>query len=189
MARDATRAGKGDSLTIRLDAKTRFILEYLSRLRGQTITTIVERSLVAAAEASKIEDPTEFGGELGWDDFWDVSEGVRALRLSRHRAFFPTYDEDRRLAFVKQHWPFFAFDRDLKTFNNEYVDLFWPDIDALVQLQEDQRSRNANAAAERMMKMLEQGNYQKPNWPPPPPPAPKDLGRRGARDLDDEIPF
>lgn len=186
MARDTTRAGKGDSLTIRLDAKTRFILEYLSRLRGQTITTIVERSLMAAAEAAKIEDPAGYGQVLSWDDFWDVSEGVRALRMAQHRELFPQYEEERKLAFVRRHWPFFAFDPHLKTFNNLYVDLFWPQIDNLVQLQEDQRDKNSNAAAEVMMDVLKKAKYELPTWPPKKvdPPAPK-----RQRDLDEEIPF
>ncbi|MFW8587479.1 hypothetical protein ACOJBM_29200 [Rhizobium beringeri] len=87
MAKDAAKSGKTETLTIRLDPKTRFILEYMSRLKGQTITTVVERAIVAAAAQETVVD-REYGGQLSWDSFWDVSEGVRALNLASRSEFF-----------------------------------------------------------------------------------------------------
>src|SRR5690554_1708912 len=107
MAR-AQKAKKSESLTIRLDPKTRFILEYLSRLKGQSITTVVERAITSAADREPIQLPNPFDedipAEFGWQHFWHVSEGIRALRIAETRQFYPEYEEEKRLAFCKEHW-------------------------------------------------------------------------------------
>ena len=187
MAREP-RAGKSETLTIRLDPKTRFILEYLSRLKGQTITTVVERALVAAASQEMVEDPKYPDQPDSWQRFWDVSDGCRALRMAERPAFFPTYEEDRRLAFAKEHWPFFWSTRDRTSFLNHYVDVLWPRIDMYVQLHEDQKANDYFAAGKAMQEALRNAKLKAPEWPIPQKNVEK-VESYAKRDLDDEIPF
>lgn len=187
MAREP-KARKSETLTIRLDPKTRFILEYLSRLKGQSITTVVERALVAAASQQMVFDPKHPDEPDSWQRFWDVSDGCRALRMSERTDFFPTYEEDRRLAFAREHWPFFWSEASRSKFLNHYVDVLWPRIDEFVQLHEDQKSSDYFAAGKAMQSALRNAKLKAPDWPIPDKPATKQGGGYG-RDLDDEIPF
>lgn len=50
------KAGKSESLTIRLDPKMRFALEFVARLNGQTITKVIERAVTDAADRTKVDN-------------------------------------------------------------------------------------------------------------------------------------
>ena len=189
MARDTAKTGKSETLTIRLDPKTRFILEYVSRLKGQTITTVVERAIVNSASDETVID-REFGGQLNWQDFWDVSEGVRFLKIASRSEFFPTYEDERRLAFCREHWPFFWSSGARKTFLNYYVDILWPRIDEFVSMHEDQKATDYFAAGKAMQQAIGNAKLKVPEWPiknKPEPPAAKE--KPISRDMDDDIPF
>lgn len=172
MARE-TRKRKSETLTIRLDPKTRFILEFLSRLKGQSITTVVERAIVKAADDETLVDHDD-NIYLGWKDLWDVSEGVRALKIAARPELFPTYEEEKRLAFCREHWPFFWVTSSLKEFQTQYVDVLWPRIDEYIQIHEEQKTTNFYAAGTAMKEALQIAKLDPPNWPP---------------SIDDEIPF
>lgn len=182
MAKEATRGGKTETLTIRLDPKTRFILEYLSRLKGQNITTVVERAIVAAASQEMVNDPKWPDQPDGWQRFWDVSDGCRALRMAERAEFFPTYEEERRLAFAKAHWPFFFTSENATQFINYYIDVLWPRIDEYIQIHDDQKQTDYFAAGKAMQAALRAAKLAAPEWPI----AQK---QKPSRDLDNEIPF
>ncbi|PSJ64484.1 hypothetical protein [Kumtagia ephedrae] len=165
MAKETVRGSKTETLTIRLDPKTRFVLEYLSRLKGQTITTVVERAIVAAASQEVVQDPRYPNQPDGWQQFWDVSDGVRALRMAERPEFFPTYEEDRRLAFAREHWPFFYQTPEKMRFINHYIDVLWPQIDYFVQMHEDQRTSDYYAAGKAMQQALRAAKLGPPEWP------------------------
>ncbi|WP_028054294.1 hypothetical protein [Sinorhizobium medicae] len=190
MAREP-KAGKSETLTIRLDPKTRFILEYLSRLKGQTITTVVERAIVAAASQEYVPDPKHPDPD-GWQYFWDVSDGVRALRMAERSEFFPTYEEEKRLQFCREHWPFFWSSKERNSFLNYYVDVLWPNIDTFVQIHEDQKANDYFAAGKAMRTALTNAKLRAPDWPIKDQKEDKSKIRSGgefSRDLDDDIPF
>lgn len=197
MAKEPTRGGKTESLTIRLDPKTRFILEYMSRLKGQNITTVVERAIVSAATDEKIQAGDEYSRDTGWQDLWDVSEGVRALAVSRIAAFFPTYEEERRLAFVKDHWPFFYTRENQRVPLNHFIDILWPRIDEFVQMHDDSKAAGSDwfATGKTIQEVLRKANFAPPDWPPkreikpePIKPESKQTGNF-SREQDDDIPF
>ncbi|WP_311272133.1 MULTISPECIES: hypothetical protein [unclassified Rhizobium] len=192
MARDTTKSGKSESLTIRLDPKIRFILEYVSKMKGQTITTVVERAIVNSASDETVIDQ-EFGGTLNWHDFWDVSEGVRFLKIASRSEFFPSYEDDKRVAFCKEHWPFFWATKQKKSFLNHYVDVLWPRIDEFQTLHDDNRGTDYFAAGKAMQAALKQANLKAPEWPikdsVPTPAPPPSIKSNFTSDLDDDIPF
>ncbi len=162
----AKRPSKSETLTIRLDPKTRFMLEFVSRLRGQTITTVVERAISSAADEAKIR---RAGEDVNWRAYWHVNEGVRALRMARAAALHPTYDEERRLRFAEHFWPFFYQDHDLLTFNFPYLEVLWPVIDEIIDTHENSKATNYLAAVEEMQTRLKLAKLTPPDWPPPPP--------------------
>ncbi|WP_336741358.1 hypothetical protein [Aureimonas altamirensis] len=186
MARSSVKASKSETLTIRLDPKTRFVLEYLSRLKGQTITTVVERAIVQAATAEKIEHADDPRDEQNWQDFWDVSEGARAIKIARRSEFFPTFEEEKRVAFCEEHWPFFFINSNKRIFRYPYLDILWPRIDDFITLHDMAKTSSGAsywAAGEAMQEALGQAGIKPPAWP-------QGTSAKNAKpDLDDEIPF
>ncbi|TCL70564.1 hypothetical protein [Rhizobium sp. BK251] len=180
MAREPNK--KTETLSIRLDPKTRFILEYLSRLKGQTITTVVERAIVSAASQSPI--PREYEDPITWHDLWDVSEGVRALNIAAVPETYPTYDEERRLVFAREHWPFFYSDENYKYPLNYYVDTLWPRVDEFIRIHDESRQSNYFAAGEAMQQALSAARIEPPAWP-----QPKRVVEKTKPLSDDDIPF
>lgn len=197
MAKETSKTGKSETLTIRLDPKTRFILEYVSKLKGQTITTVVERAIVHSASGETVID-RETGSGLTWQNFWDVSEGVRYLQMASRSEFYPTYEDDRRYAFCKEHWPFFWATIRRVTFLNYYVDVLWPRIDEFIAIHDERKQEDYFAAGKAMQEALRVAKLKAPVWPIPDKPSPattapdnKPAPKGGAfsRDLDDDIPF
>ena len=194
MADDQKRSSKADAksltLTIRLDLKTRFMLEFMSRLRGQNITTVVERAVATVASQETIERPGHLDPDITWQQLWSVSDGVRALKVADVPELFPTYEEERRLAFAKEHWPFFYTNRNARVIQQFYVDVLWPRIDDYIQLHEAKRHENYFGAGEAMKAALSAAKLQPPEWPiKPEPPAPTAPTSKSRLTPDDEIPF
>ena len=164
----AKRPARTEALTIRLDPKTRFMLEFVARLRGQTITTVVERAIAAAADAAavkKIDRRTGNEYEDTWRDYWDVIDGVRALKLATESTLHPTYDEERRLAFAKKHWPFFYTSSSCEHLRSGYIEILWPRIDEFIQIGEEQKASDFFAAGKAMKQAISDAGVVAPDWP------------------------
>jgi len=186
----ARKPGKSETLTIRLDPKTRFMLEFVARLRGQTITVVVERAIAAAADGAEVPQYNAFGGSedpATWRDYWDVSEGVRAMKMAADPELHPTYDEERRLAFAKKHAVFFfALPSKMQGYRVGYIDTLWPQIDRLVEIDEANRATDYFAAGREMVSILEAANLKPPIWPPEPE---KPAAPAASSGMDDDVPF
>lgn len=182
MAGVAKKTAKSESLTIRLDPKTRFMLEFVSRLRGQTITTVVERAITEAANRATIEHPDNYSEPITWRDFWSVNEGERALKIADEPMLHPTYDEERKLAFTRKFWPFFYHDRKGMIFRDDFLDVLWPHMDYLIESHDEMKHGNINAGPEIMASLLEDAKISPPRWPPAP-------EREISQSLTDDIPF
>lgn len=175
----AKKPTKTETLTIRMDPKTRFMLEFVSRLKGQTITTVVERAISAAADSAFTGN---YNNGITWRNFWSVNEGERALMLAGESDLHPTWEEERRLDFTKRFWPFFYKDRNGKQFQTPNLEVLWPRIDEIIEHHENHITTNANASPEYMSKMLEEAQLPIPQWPPMP-------QKTGFDDFDADIPF
>lgn len=186
MAQAPKKPGKSESLAIRLDPKTRFILDFVSRAKGQTITTVVERAIYEAAAQVQVSDSENF---YTWQDVWNETEGARALKAATIKDLFPTYEEERRLNFARRHWPFFYTNDRLHTVQTLYVEVLWPRIDEFMQIGDDNLQTNVWAAGEAMQAALSGAQLKPPEWPAQPKPKPKSDFGQASRELDDEIPF
>ena len=202
MASEPKRQSKTEVLSMRMDPKTRFLVDFIAKARGQSITTVVERAILEAADNVKVGQ-----SDKSWRSFWHLSEGVRSLLLANEQSLYPNYEDEYRLDFARQHWPFFYFDKDLKLLKPHMINVLWPRIDEFIEVWEATRAANYFLAGEVMGEALKKAGLNAPEWPPkvpkpkvaappppPPPPPPPSSGgspswEPAGGDLDDEIPF
>jgi hypothetical protein len=158
------RGTRTETLSLRLDPKTKFILEFVSRVNGQTLTTVVDRAIRKSCDEVKIE--SRFGdNSYKWSDFWDPDDGVRTLRLLACGGYPTTFDEDELLNFTKMHWDFFYADREDDRPHRSYVQILWPKIDKYIQLWREQRDSDYWAAGKAMYADLLAAKVVPPTWP------------------------
>jgi hypothetical protein len=186
------RRAKTETLSLRLDPKIRFTLEFLARVRGQSITSVVEHAIRETATSNGIGPRYDDRGnetlQKTWSDFWDPSEGIRALNLLANDNYPTTFDEDRLRQFTLSHWQFFYTNQEGLTPRRAYVDILWPRIQEYLHIWEETKAENYWAAGEAMMGAIRAARVAPPtNWPPVPNAKPK---RPSVVDeLDDDIPF
>lgn len=182
------KRAKTETLSLRLDPKTKFMLDFVSRVQGQSITTVVERAVKDAAK--KIDISAEFESTKTWIDFWNPSEGIRTLNLIRDPEYPTNYEEDEILAFANAHWEFFFTDLKNKTPREGYVDVLWPKMAEYQAIWAERKQSNYWAAGEAMKADLKKAGLSAPEWPRPSKNSPpKNTGPKESFDLDDEIPF
>lgn len=162
----AKRPARTEALTIRLDPKTRFMLEFVVRLRGQTITTVVERAIAQAADEATVETAWDEVSAT-WRDYWNVSEGIRALKMAANPKIHSTYEEERRFAFAKEHWCFFWMDSYMNEYNGFFIDILWPRIDEFIELHDANKRSDYFKAGRAMRDALEKAKIEPPTWPQP----------------------
>ena len=180
------RGGRTETLSLRLDPKTRFMLEFLSRLRGQSITTVVERAIKESADGEKLYE--DHNSIYNWTKFWHPHEGIRELRTLADHNVYRDFEEDRLLDFVKKHWQFFANSADLSVLADEFVFVLWNDIGGLIEHWRKTRATDRWATGKLMLEKLKSAGFRGPTWPPQAKPtAPKKEGV--AHELDDDVPF
>jgi len=188
MASGTIKRAKTETLSLRLDPKTKFILEFVARIKGQSITTVVDRSVKDAAKGVVVEG-AGFSPDRAWDDFWDVSEGMRTLNLIKSSTVPTSYEEDEIVRFTRDHWPFFYTSESMDVFKRHYVDLLWPKIETYLALWRDERHSNYWAAGESMRRDLSRAKILSPEWPIPRRSKLTETKETFAADLDDDIPF
>jgi hypothetical protein len=163
---------KNQNLTIRLDEKTRFALDFLVRLEGQNASKLVERIILEKT------DQTYFGRynthlerkEYNWRDIWHVSEGVRHLMFVTNPGvqseIHLTFEEEEMAEFVAFHWPFFCTGEHLVRFVTPFVDILWPHMDALVSEWREFKSTEPWRTGNSMTEILKSADVRPPAWPP-----------------------
>lgn len=185
----AKKTTKSETLTIRLDPKVRFQLQFMARLKGQSLTTVVERAIAEAANRTGFQN--EYQQENTWRDFWDVNEGVRELRIAGEPELMPTYEEEERLKFALTHWQFFYTAPSCGDPREAYISVLWPRIDEFIELHKETLSTDFFAAGKAMQKVLNEANLKEPSWPVNSSPTQRGFGKSGGfDDMDDsDIPF
>jgi len=151
---------KTETLSLRLDPKTKFMLEFVARINGQTLTTIVERSIRSSLGA------VHTGGNIprDWTHFWDPQEGIRTLKLLQCNEYPTTPDEDDLKKFVTIHWPFFYASRTFEEPHRVYVEILWPKIAQYRRIWGERRNRDFWAAGDAMAAALSAAKVQPPGF-------------------------
>jgi hypothetical protein len=161
------RGTKTQTLSLRLDPKTKFTLEFVARIRGQTLTTIVERAIRESCDRVTIEDRNWDGSDekFTWQSFWDPEEGVRTLKLLACEHYPSTYDEDELREFTKAHWEFFYTSDTAEVPRRAFVEILWPKIDEYRRIWHEQRDSNYWVAGTAMATGLSAAKVVPPTWP------------------------
>jgi len=188
------KRAKSESLSLRLDPKTKFILEFVARINGQSITTVVERAIKRASQDIGTSPKWDKNGnELeckNWMTYWDPSDGVRTLRLISDPDYPTSYDEDELREFTATHWQFFYTNAQLTVPRRAYVDILWPRINDYLTIWRDEKSTDYWAAGKTMARDLSAARITPPEWPPQrKSETNKVSGKTPINDLDDDIPF
>src|SRR5262245_10240903 len=123
---------KVDAISLRIEPRTRFLLDLVSRVTGQKNTTVIERAIESAA------DKIDLGGFV-WRDLWDADEGVRQLRVLLCGMFSLDPEEEELAQFIRQHWSFFSsvpFDRPaaIEGLSADRIHVLWPYLHDLLKL-------------------------------------------------------
>ena len=184
------RGTKTESLSLRLDPKTKFILEFVARIKGQTLTTVIERAVRKSCDEVTIGEG--FGSDrLNWNYFWDPDEGVRTLNLLACTDYPSTYDEDEIRRFTRAHWEFFFTHAKAGEPRRAYVETLWPKIEEYQRIWRDQRDSDYWAAGTAMAADLAAARLKVPTWPRSSTDslAARPTPTRAKKSLDDEIPF
>jgi hypothetical protein len=175
------RGGKTQTLSLRLDPKTKFMLEFMARIKGQSITSVVERAIRDSADQTGIGPKFNEQGDaivlLNWSNFWDPSEGICTLNLLCSDYYPTKFEEDELRLFTLVHWPFFYTDSRGHTPKRHYIEILWPSMSVYLSIWRETKSKNHWAAGEKMKQDISAARVAPPDWPEPPP------------DSDDEIPF
>lgn len=184
------RRSKTESLSLRLDPKTKFILEFVARINGQSITTVVERAIKAWADDVRIPEFDSHGNQVdsvNWKSFWDPNEGVRTLKLLASESYPTNYEEDELREFTLIHWEFFYTDPGGRSPRRTFLEILWPDIQRYLDIWRKQTRGNFWAAGEAMKASLSAANVASPHWPRKITKAAS--ASKPPGELDDEIPF
>jgi 8-oxo-dGTP pyrophosphatase MutT (NUDIX family) len=193
LASEISSRAKTQTLSLRLDPKTRFILEFMSRVRGQSITTIVERAIKEAAEKTGIGPTNDrHGNETSqqcWSDFWDPEEGVRSLNLIANTDYPTTFDDDEIRRFTIDHWEFFYVSVAASTPRRQFVSVLWPKLQSYMTVWRNTKSEDYWAAGRAMGEDLTKAKLGTPVWPRLPKAPESNKATSFGRDLNDEVPF
>lgn len=195
MAKDTKRLQKTEVLSMRLDPRVRFIIDLLARIRGQSISTVVERAIQEIADSTTIGQDQN-GYPKKWRDYWDLNEGIRFLKVASDHETYPSFDDEAKAAFARTHWPFFYTNKELTEFKDWAIDIVWPRIDEFLEIWSRTKATDYFAAGKAMQKAISEAGVKPPEWPPQAPsakpPAAKSSGGRAsgiAAGLDEDIPF
>lgn len=188
MIKETKRGMKSEVLSMRMDPRTRFLVDFVARVRGQSITTVVERAIQEAADNISLPGDSD----AKWDRFWHVSEGIRSLKVISEKRLFPNFEEECIVSFSKIHWPFFYRDAKRDSYAEWLIDIVWPRINEFVEIWEKTKSVDYWAAGKAMQQAIGNAGIKAPDWPPKPPE--KHTGNlmpkgQPAEIIDDDIPF
>jgi len=192
LAREKARRSKSQTLSLRLNPKTRFVLEFLAKIHRRSITMIVEDAIKQAGSKGTVSHSFE-SEDKTWFDFWDFSEGVREMRMLADPDVPSDFEDDERRAFIAWHIEFFSQTYEMSNPDRINIEIIWPKIDQFIEHWNDTKRTNPWAAGEQMVMALDGANIPAPVWPrrekEPPKPLKPSVPKNDADDFDDEIPF
>jgi hypothetical protein len=182
---EGRKATKTENLSIRLDPKTKFILDFVVRMKGVRTTDLVARAIKDLADSTRIRGNDY---ERSWLDYWHPEEGVRTLNLILDSDIPTTFDEDELADFVRQHWEFFFGSSDYTHPIPAFVQVLWPNIQEYLDHWRENKSKSRWATGDLMLSAIKAADMRGPTWPrqtsKPTPPR-----KSATADLEDEIPF
>ncbi|EJP76835.1 hypothetical protein [Stenotrophomonas maltophilia] len=130
---------KTEVLSIRIDPRTRYGLELLSRLQRRSATGVVEWAVQEAFAKEDFEsyDHGSFSVADVMDDLWHINEIERLVALALRKPQLLTFEESRKWAVLKGTKALWKVDPstrhvDFRAFNWDLVLPLWERIEPLV---------------------------------------------------------
>ncbi|WP_419403783.1 hypothetical protein [Stenotrophomonas rhizophila] len=130
---------KTEVLSIRIDPRTRYGLELLSRLQRRSATGVVEWVVQEAFAKEEFEsyDNGSFSVAEVMDELWHINEIERLVALALRKPQLLTFEESRKWAVIKGTRAFWKADPavrhiDFRAFNWDLVLPLWERIEPLI---------------------------------------------------------
>lgn len=154
------KSPKTHAVTVRFDDKTKFMLDFITRVSGASVTTTIERALKDAASEVLISHKIDVMPS-SWFDYWHVVEGVRELNVildKDYRKKYSTFEEEEKVNFVLENRLFFfKLDSPLEL-DPQKVDVLWVALDIIIERwNETKRDRPDHMKKLMTKKLLEAG--------------------------------
>lgn len=187
--KDTKRGNRTESLSLRIDSKTKFILEFMVRVTGYRITDLIERAIKDYADKTTVGDDGQFGSSTkNWLTYWHPEEGVRTINLIFDKDIRTSFEEDEIADFIEQHSEFFfsGTGQQRKPLS-AFVQVLWPKLPEYLEHWRENKSHDRWGTGGQMLQAIKSAGMRGPDWPrgaksSTPPKSP-------TSDLDDEIPF
>ncbi len=141
---------------------TVFASDVAGDIRGQSMSTFIERAVIAEA------DKVQHNGKT-WRDFWDDSEAVRELKRFAEPGFLLNGARSRTREFIMAHAVFF-YDRTKHGLevNRQRAEVLWPLLEHWVDLYEQSKTVSPWATGDKMATELKKTKppIKPPEWGP-----------------------
>lgn len=183
--KDQKRGTRTESLSLRIDLKTKFVLEFMVRVKGFRITDLIEQAIKEYAEKTTVG----YGQDSkSWLYYWHPEEGIRTIKMIFDSDIPTDYGEDEIKDMIQQHEVFFfqGLPGNPSPFVT-FIQVLWPKINDYVEHWRDHKATDRWATGALMLQAIQAAGMKGPQWPPVPRgPSPK---AKPSQELDDEIPF
>lgn len=165
-AKEKKAATKGEHLSQRVSAQSKFAVEFWSAIEGQSETAFLQAAIDRHAEMLSKERGR------AWRGLFHPHRGVREIRLYLLSSFPLDDEQSRRREFVMTHRAFFLVERDGKLeANAAFIETLWDPKKRLDEFMELWPG-NYWQPGKVMGKRLKARGFDAPVWPPPKDAAP-----------------
>jgi hypothetical protein len=187
---ETKRGARTESLSLRIDPKTKFILEFMVKVTGYRVTDLIERAIRDYADKTTVGG--DFNNEKNWLNFWHPEDGVRTINMIFDKDIRTNFEEDEIGDFIEQHDGFFfSGTGQARKPVTPFVQVLWPKIYEFIEHWREHKASDRWATGSLMLQAIKAAGMRGPDWPlgakSPTPIEPKASKKRG--DMDDEIPF
>lgn len=158
------RASSSVNVSLRLDPKTKYLIDLLAREQKRTLTGVVEWALERAAEQERFDLSTGYDGPSFRDMIdvlWSTDEAVRLIALAFNKPSLMDYDEMRVWETIKSSsdlWrintPASISKLDMTMLNVDLVQRYWETLT-------DHVARHRHASSIRPFNLEEHGMTRK----------------------------
>ena len=95
--RSGGRLGRSETVSVRLDARLRYIAELAARKQRRTVSSFIEWAIEETLKVTNLTEETDFDGKRSfWEaasQLWDVSDSDRFAKLAFNYPDLLTYEE------------------------------------------------------------------------------------------------
>lgn len=159
---------KVSRLALAIDDKTKFQLEFASRVSGLPTAKFIEQAVKKAVSELSLSEVTEteenldeeYSSEISltrnWSSYWDNEEGVSMVTLLTCELMknYTTAKDDKIASFIFSHWNYFGPDEKLQGLSRSHCNMIWPHIDNLVEEWNKNKAKDGNCGIKMLNKIL-----------------------------------